>query len=62
MSRSFESMQEDAADTQPPVSPRTVPWRMPLDVTGDKEAMDLSGSYYAIPEDQRVAACLNCAC
>jgi len=25
----------------------------PLDVLGDKEAMDLIRSYYAIPEDQR---------
>jgi transcriptional regulator with XRE-family HTH domain len=26
---------------------------VPLDVMGDKEAMDLIRSYYAIPEDQR---------
>jgi transcriptional regulator with XRE-family HTH domain len=50
----FESMQEDAADTATARQPKNRALaNVPLDVTGDKEAMDLIRSYYAIPEDQR---------
>ena len=31
----------------------TTSGKVPVDVMGDKEAMDLIRSYYAIPEDQR---------
>lgn len=50
----FEGMQQEDAETAGVVVPKnTALANVPLDVTGDKEAMDLIRSYYAIPEDQR---------
>lgn len=43
----FEGLKNDADKTGEP------PKKVPVDVTGDKEAMDLIRSYYSIPEDQR---------
>jgi transcriptional regulator with XRE-family HTH domain len=42
----FEGLEEDAA-------PKSAGGAAPIDILGDKEAMDLIRSYYAIPEDQR---------
>ncbi|MFT6675243.1 MAG: transcriptional regulator with XRE-family HTH domain [Sulfitobacter sp.] len=42
----FDGMEDSGA-------PVTTSDNMPVDVMGDKEAMDLIRSYYAIPEDQR---------
>lgn len=42
----FEGLEEEK-------SAQTAGQAAPLDVLGDKEAMDLIRSYYAIPEDQR---------
>lgn len=42
----FEGLEEEQ-------SARASDQAAPLDVLGDKEAMDLIRSYYAIPEDQR---------
>ncbi|KIN78082.1 DNA-binding protein [Sulfitobacter mediterraneus KCTC 32188] len=42
----FEGMEGEGAEV-------TTSGKVPVDVMGDKEAMDLIRSYYAIPEDQR---------
>ena len=43
----FEGMEDSVKEDQPKAD------GFPRDVMGDKEAMDLIRSYYAIPEDQR---------
>lgn len=43
----FEGLKSDADKAS------ETPKKVPVDVTGDKEAMDLIRSYYSIPEDQR---------
>ncbi|MEM9577459.1 MAG: helix-turn-helix transcriptional regulator [Pseudomonadota bacterium] len=43
----FEGLKEDATEEMPAQS------KVPADMMGDKEAMDLVRSYYAIPENQR---------
>ena len=43
----FEGLKEAAAEDEPQHS------KVPTDMMGDKEAMDLVRSYYAIPENQR---------
>ncbi len=42
----FEGLDDDT-------SPTDDPGKMPADLLGDKEALDLIRSYYAIPENQR---------
>ena len=42
----FEGLEGEGADSAPTAA-------MPADVMGDKEALDLIRSYYAIPENQR---------
>ncbi|QGX98835.1 XRE family transcriptional regulator [Roseovarius faecimaris] len=42
----FEGLEHDGAD-------KTDAEQMPSDLMGDKEALDLVRSYYAIPENQR---------
>ena len=43
----FEGMEAEKIKTD------AVPDNIPADLIGDKEAMDLVRSYYAIPENQR---------
>ena len=43
----FEGLRDEAAEGAEPVR------GLPVDLMGDKEAMDLVRSYYAIPENQR---------
>lgn len=43
----FEGLKEETATGEPEQS------KVPTDMMGDKEAMDLVRSYYAIPENQR---------
>lgn len=45
----FEGIEAEAAEGEAAVAPTAVP----ADVMGDKEALDLIRSYYAIPENQR---------
>ncbi len=45
----FEGLQETTADESASAETATVP----ADLLGDKEALDLVRSYYAIPENQR---------
>lgn len=47
----FEGVEPEEADAT--AAPRSGGAKVPMDVMGDKEAMDLIRSYYAIPEDQR---------
>jgi transcriptional regulator with XRE-family HTH domain len=50
----FDGMQsEEAAAAAGAQAKNPAMANVPLDVMGDKEAMDLIRSYYAIPEDQR---------
>lgn len=42
----FEGLKEDGSEIVPPEG-------LPADLMGDKEAMELVRSYYAIPENQR---------
>lgn len=44
----FEGLREESSDKPAEQSPA-----VPADMMGDKEAMDLVRSYYAIPENQR---------
>ena len=44
----FEGLESENAEAQPPASEN-----VPADILGDKEALDLVRSYYAIPENQR---------
>jgi transcriptional regulator with XRE-family HTH domain len=41
------------AEQETPEEPATAAAAMPADILGDKEALDLVRSYYAIPENQR---------
>ena len=45
----FEGIEGEVAEGEAAVAPAAVP----ADVMGDKEALDLIRSYYAIPENQR---------
>lgn len=50
----FDGMQSEEAAAAAGVQAKNPAMaNVPLDVMGDKEAMDLIRSYYAIPEDQR---------
>ncbi len=49
----FEGMEAEAEAAQTEVAEAAVPSSVPADLMGDKEALDLVRSYYAIPENQR---------
>ncbi|GAA6189127.1 helix-turn-helix transcriptional regulator [Litorivita sp. NS0012-18] len=49
----FEGMEAEAEVAETEVAEAAVPSSVPADLMGDKEALDLVRSYYAIPENQR---------
>ena len=49
----FEGMEVEAEAAETEVAEAAVPSSVPADLMGDKEALDLVRSYYAIPENQR---------
>lgn len=49
----FEGMEAEAEAAETEVAEAAVPSSVPADLMGDKEALDLVRSYYAIPENQR---------
>lgn len=49
----FEGMEAEAETADVDSAEAAVPSSVPADLMGDKEALDLVRSYYAIPENQR---------
>ncbi|OUS20656.1 transcriptional regulator [Litorivita pollutaquae] len=49
----FEGMEAEAETADVDTAEAAVPSSVPADLMGDKEALDLVRSYYAIPENQR---------
>lgn len=49
----FEGMEAEAEVAEVETAEAAVPSSVPADLMGDKEALDLVRSYYAIPENQR---------